>query len=363
SIEVIFSRLLALNSFLPFPMATKRSFRAISVAASSQMKRCKNRKSIEVIFSRLLALNSLLPFPMATKRSFRAISVAASSQMKRCKNQKSIEVIFSRLLALNSFLPFPMATKRSFRAISVAASSQMKRCKNRKLTEKIRKEAYAQEREVEDEENAQKIPMSASFKQAVYGVEDSTDDADELSEEFQSELDYQNLAISETEEEKLLLDALFHKDGASIAKCLSNAITTSFKDLEDKIDVSTRSACASETDFYRKLGKFMSLYTRGKMPKALDHLSEPENWSPDAMYKATNMFASTSKAGRFYELFLLPRVREDIRNHKKLHFRLYQSLKKTLFKPRGFYCGIIIPLCKEFLPSGTCTLTEAVIRA
>ncbi|KAG5378599.1 hypothetical protein IGI04_026441 [Brassica rapa subsp. trilocularis] len=75
------------------------------------------------------------------------------------------------------------------------------------------------------------------------------------------------------------------------------------------------------------------------------------------MYKATNMFASSTKAEHFYELFLLPRVREDIRIHKKLHFCLYQSLKKSLFKPKGFYCGILLPLCK----SGTCTIPEAVI--
>ena len=102
----------------------------------------------------------------------------------------------------------------------------------------------------------------------------------------------------------------------------------------------------------------MSLYTDGKMPKALNHLTrlenwesllkltQPESWSPNAMYKATNMFASSTKAERFYELFLLPRVREDIRIHKKLHFCLYQSLKKSLFKPKGFYCGILLPLCK-----------------
>lgn len=65
----------------------------------------------------------------------------------------------------------------------------------------------------------------------------------------------------------------------------------------------------------------MSMYTHGKMPKALNHvtkldkwadllrLSQPENWSPNAMYKATIMFASSSKAGRFFELFLLPRVK------------------------------------------------------
>ncbi|KAJ0240871.1 hypothetical protein HA466_0219210 [Hirschfeldia incana] len=254
-----------------------------------------------------------------------------------------------------------MATKRNFKAISVSAASPINGCKSRKLTEKILKEAYEQQKEVEDEENA---PMSAFFKQSLYEVEDVLDDADV----FESQLDYHDMACSE-KEEKLLLDAFFHKDGASIAKRLSDAITTSINKPEDKDVTVTGSACVSETDYYGKLGEFMSVYTQGKMPEALNHvtrlenwesvlkLTQPESWSPNAMYKATNMFSSCSKAERFYEIFLLPRVREDIRIHKKLHFCLYQSLKKALFKPKGFYCGIILPLCK----SGTCTIPEAVI--
>lgn len=58
------------------------------------------------------------------------------------------------------------------------------------LTSKILKEAYAQQREVENEENAETIPMIAFFKRAVYGLEDTIDDVDELSE-TQSQLYYQ----------------------------------------------------------------------------------------------------------------------------------------------------------------------------
>lgn len=43
----------------------------------------------------------------------------------------------------------------------------------------------------------------------------------------------------EKEEDKLLVDALFQKDGASLAKRLSNAITSSIKELQDQDDVST----------------------------------------------------------------------------------------------------------------------------
>ncbi|KAF8031605.1 hypothetical protein BT93_D0734 [Corymbia citriodora subsp. variegata] len=108
------------------------------------------------------------------------------------------------------------------------------------------------------------------------------------------------------------------------------------------------------------------------MPKAFKHipstqmweevlyLTEPEKWSPNAMYQATRIFASNlgaRKAERFYKLVLLPRVREDIRKNKRLHFALFQSLKKSLYKPAAFNKGILFPLCE----SGTCSLREAVI--
>ncbi|KAH1258731.1 Bystin [Glycine max] len=125
-------------------------------------------------------------------------------------------------------------------------------------------------------------------------------------------------------------------------------------------------------DIYKGVGTHLSRYTIGKIPKAFKHIpsmqlweevlyiTEPENWSPNALYQATRIFASNfgaKKAERFYKLVLLPRVREDIRKNKRLHFALYQTLKKALYKPAAFFKGILFPLCE----SRTCTLREAVI--
>lgn len=67
------------------------------------------------------------------------------------------------------------------------------------------------------------------------------------------------------------------------------------------------------------------------------------------MYQGVRIFASNLKenmAQRFYNLVLLPRVRDDIDEYKKLNFHLYQALKKALFKPGAFMKGILIPLCE-----------------
>lgn len=60
---------------------------------------------------------------------------------------------------------------------------------------------------------------------------------------------------------------------------------------------------------------------------------------------------------RFLALVLLPAVRRDIRENKKLHFALFQALRKATYKAAAFYKGLLLPLCSY----GSCTLREAVI--
>jgi essential nuclear protein 1 len=125
-------------------------------------------------------------------------------------------------------------------------------------------------------------------------------------------------------------------------------------------------------DVYRRVGELLRRYTVGKIPKAFKiipalsnweevlYLTSPEKWSPHATFQATRLFASnlnSRMAQRFYSLVLLPRVRDDLAEHKRLHFALYQSLRKATFKPAAFFKGVLIPLCA----SRTCTLREAVV--
>lgn len=88
-------------------------------------------------------------------------------------------------------------------------------------------------------------------------------------------------------------------------------------------------------------------------------LTSPLTWSPAAMYQASVIFVSNLNprmAQRFFNLVLLPAVRQDIGDHKKLNFHLYRALRKSLFKPAAFFKGILLPLAQE-----DCTLREALI--
>ncbi len=124
---------------------------------------------------------------------------------------------------------------------------------------------------------------------------------------------------------------------------------------------------------YTDIGKILSRYTAGKLPKAFKvipslsnweevlYLTRPDQWTPQAMFAATRIFASNlnpKMAQRFYNLVLLDAVRADIVETQKLNYHYYRCLKKSVYKPAAFFKGILLPLCKS-----NCTLKEAAIVA
>lgn len=124
-------------------------------------------------------------------------------------------------------------------------------------------------------------------------------------------------------------------------------------------------------EVYTQVGLLLSRYKSGKLPKPfkilptlpqwdiLIDITRPDSWTPNAIYEATKIFTSSrpAVAQAFCSDVLLPRVREDIRETKKLNVHLYKSLKKALYKPAAFFRGLLFPL----VGSGTCTLREAAI--
>jgi len=125
-------------------------------------------------------------------------------------------------------------------------------------------------------------------------------------------------------------------------------------------------------EVYTKIGLVMSQYRAKAFPKAFRYipnlknweealfLTNPEKWTAASVMMATKIFASAMPepmAQRYYNLVLLPRVRDEIMYFKKLNFHIYEALMKAIFKPMAFFRGFLLPLCK----SGNCTLKEATI--
>ncbi|KAK2613654.1 hypothetical protein N8I77_000553 [Diaporthe amygdali] len=124
-------------------------------------------------------------------------------------------------------------------------------------------------------------------------------------------------------------------------------------------------------EVYAKCGMILSRWKSGPLPKPMKILptvpdweriievAQPENWTPNAIYGLTRIFASAKPAvvQRWLEIVVLPRVRDEIYETRKLNVHLYNSLKKSLYKPSAFFKGFLFPL----ISSGTCTLREAHI--
>lgn len=124
---------------------------------------------------------------------------------------------------------------------------------------------------------------------------------------------------------------------------------------------------------YTIMAGLLARYRSGKLPKAFKILptlplptllailpiTQPDKWSPNAIFQATRLFvASKSQISQgFLSNVLLERVRDDIHETKKLNVHLYNSIKKSLFKPKDFFKGFLFPL----LQGGTATLREAHI--
>ena len=124
-------------------------------------------------------------------------------------------------------------------------------------------------------------------------------------------------------------------------------------------------------EVYTQVGILLSRYKSGRLPKpfkilptlpqwdTLISITRPDGWTANALYEATKIFTSSrpAVAQAFCSDILLPRVREDIRETRKLNVHLYKALKKSLYKPAAFFRGFLFPL----VGSGTCTLREATI--
>ncbi|XP_020789851.1 bystin [Boleophthalmus pectinirostris] len=250
-----------------------------------------------------------------------------------------------------------------------------------RLSRKILQQARIQQEELQTEyglapEKKKKTPVT------VLGSDTNDGDSDEewpaLGDAGSSDVGFDTEVVVDADDEKAI--EMFMNKNPPVRRTLADIIMEKITEKQTEVGtvMSEVSGCPMPqldprvTEVYRGVGKVLSKYRSGKLPKAFKiipalanweqilYLTEPESWTAAAMYQATRIFCSNLKermAQRFYNLVLLPRIRDDIAEYKRLNFHLYSALKKALFKPGAWFKGILIPLCE----SGTCTLREAII--
>ncbi|XP_039884589.1 bystin [Simochromis diagramma] len=249
-----------------------------------------------------------------------------------------------------------------------------------RLSRKILQQARIQQEELQTEYGL--APEKKKAPVTVLGPESQDADSDEewpaLGAAGPADVEYDEEIVVDAEDEKAI--EMFMNKNPPVRRTLADIIMEKITEKQTEVGtvMSEVSGCPMPqldprvTEVYRGVGKVLSKYRSSKLPKAFKiipalsnweqvlYLTDPDSWSAAAMYQATRIFSSNLKermAQRFYNLVLLPRVRDDIAEYKRLNFHLYSALKKALFKPGAWFKGILIPLCE----SGTCTLREAII--
>lgn len=128
---------------------------------------------------------------------------------------------------------------------------------------------------------------------------------------------------------------------------------------------------------YTSINPLLSTYRSGPLPKPIKllptlppyqlsqllDLTNPPTWSPHAHLSILRLFISQKPdvATPYLRNILLPAIRADITETKKLDVHLYSALKKSLYKPAAFFKGIVFPLLEGSDGGGDCTLREAQI--
>jgi len=258
----------------------------------------------------------------------------------------------------------------------------------------ILKQSLAQLQEISNEVEENSGPLGKTPPEQKHRIPVSLDSAkDGSSDDEDDDIDETEAAVPQNvdkvvkdfeealkleDNDRKALEHFMNKDAAPqrrLADMFRDKITEKQTEIKTQIDADSVRTVDLSPDVQvmcKEVGKILERYRAGALPKMfkiipkmrsweeLVYLTEPDKWSAAAMYQAVRIFVSNLKesmAQRFFNLVLLPRVRDDISYYKRLNFHLYQALCKALFKPAAFFKGVLLPLCA----SGNCTLREAIV--
>ncbi|CAG2057886.1 unnamed protein product [Timema podura] len=239
------------------------------------------------------------------------------------------------------------------------------------LSQRILHQAREQQRELEDDagmSGAEKPTPSTSL-----GAE-ASDESDEEEDKMEGDFYYDKIEVNEDDERAL--EMFMSRNPAprrTLADIIKEKITEKHTELQtqfsDAGSVQIQELDPRVKQLYEGVRDVLAKYRTWETTQGLQDRPQPaklgadslrHRWSAAAMYQATRIFTSNlseKMAQRFFNLVLLPRVRDDIAEYKRLNFHLFQALRKALFKPGAFMKGLLLPLCE----SGNCTLREAII--
>ena len=238
-----------------------------------------------------------------------------------------------------------------------------------KESSKILKQAREQLYEISELENNTRSGKIKGIDDRILPAEKSKESDDEEADEHVPDDSGDEIDKELDEELKLKFEKFMPETGAErqkIAEEVLEAIESKKYELESNLSEAGESKSVVLSDelreLFKEVGVVMHAYRSGPVPKPfkiipkysiweeLLEITEPDKWSAAAIYAGTRIFVSNLKdneAGKFMNRVLLPRVRDDIAEYKRLNDHLYNALIKCMFKSYGFIKGFLLPLCKQ----------------
>ncbi|CAH2350076.1 essential nuclear protein 1 [[Candida] railenensis] len=256
---------------------------------------------------------------------------------------------------------------------------------------KILQLAKEQQQEIDEEEDSAKIEDKPVFTTSSYKDKDFDSEDEEEYSEFEVDEEYEEEGDEEYEVDERdaeMFEKYLQSTGSNGGSFnLADKIMAKIQEKEESKASPASSSVLKQKPVdavllppkviaaYEKIGQILSTYTHGKLPKLFKvlptlrnwedvlYVTNPEGWTPHAVYEATKLFVSNlqaPEAQKFVEQVLLERFRtciEETEDHS-LNYHLYRSLKKSLYKPAAFFKGFLLPLV-----DGYCSVREATIAA
>uniref|UniRef100_A0A6A7G2T5 Bystin n=1 Tax=Hirondellea gigas TaxID=1518452 RepID=A0A6A7G2T5_9CRUS len=238
------------------------------------------------------------------------------------------------------------------------------------LSRKVLQQAKLQRDEIAAEEKDLSMSSSRQSQDRLFALQDDDNDDYEM---FPDPVMHEQIELSAEDERAL---ELFMPSSSRPRLNLADLVLAKIREKEQANDPEQalrKKLDPKVVEVFVDVGKILSSYKSGKVPKAVRiipklrnweeilFLTNPDRWTSNAVFAVTRIFATcfnTKIAERFYSLILLDRIRKNIEKHKRLNFHLFQSLRKALFRPAAFFKGLLLPLTES-----ECTAREAVILA
>ncbi|KAG7865647.1 hypothetical protein KL918_004528 [Ogataea parapolymorpha] len=236
---------------------------------------------------------------------------------------------------------------------------------------KVLKLAREQQDEIALEENRLEVSEKPRFQMIAHESDESDDDAvyEEMSDDGENE--YYDEEVEEVDEEDVkLFESYFKSENNAFGSFnLADKVMAKLQETQqqkaeqterpqDKVFLPPR-----VIEAYEKVGQSLHVWRHGKLPKLfkvlpsiknwedLIFVTNPEAWTPQVTYEATRLFVSNltaSKAERFVNLVLYPKVRQDIEesDEHKLNYHLY-----LLDSGPTLCCRAFVVVAKRLQPS------------